>query len=68
MKRLSHSWAPRTFLKTSTPVSLEVQVLELQFKAHKTDDVVDNHIEDAEKDNVNFSSELGMILMNITRS
>ncbi|XP_072820226.1 polypeptide N-acetylgalactosaminyltransferase 11 [Vicugna pacos] len=37
------------------------QVLESQFKANKIDDVVDNHIEDPEKGNMKFSSELGMI-------
>ncbi|XP_023495800.1 polypeptide N-acetylgalactosaminyltransferase 11 isoform X3 [Equus caballus] len=38
------------------------RVLESQFKVNKIDDMRDNnHIEDSEKDNVKFSSELGMI-------
>ncbi|EPY88417.1 polypeptide N-acetylgalactosaminyltransferase 11 [Camelus ferus] len=36
------------------------QVLESQFKANKIDDVVDNHIEDPEKGNMKFSSELDL--------
>lgn len=35
------------------------RVLELQFKANKIDDVIDNHIEDPEKGKLKFSSELG---------
>ncbi|XP_028345366.1 polypeptide N-acetylgalactosaminyltransferase 11 isoform X3 [Physeter macrocephalus] len=37
------------------------QVLESQFKANKIDDVIENHIEDPERGNMKFSSELGMI-------
>ncbi|XP_074171195.1 polypeptide N-acetylgalactosaminyltransferase 11 isoform X2 [Rhinolophus sinicus] len=37
------------------------RILELQFKANKIDDVIDNHVEDTEKGNLKFSSELGMI-------
>ncbi|XP_059877136.1 polypeptide N-acetylgalactosaminyltransferase 11 isoform X2 [Delphinus delphis] len=37
------------------------QVLESQFKANKIDDLIENHIEDPERGNMKFSSELGMI-------
>ncbi|XP_057602572.1 polypeptide N-acetylgalactosaminyltransferase 11-like isoform X2 [Hippopotamus amphibius kiboko] len=37
------------------------QVLESQFKANKIVDVIDNHIEDPERGDMKFSSELGMI-------
>ncbi|XP_024594957.1 polypeptide N-acetylgalactosaminyltransferase 11 isoform X2 [Neophocaena asiaeorientalis asiaeorientalis] len=37
------------------------QVLESQFKANKIDDVIENQIEDLERGNMKFSSELGMI-------
>lgn len=33
--------------------------LESQFKANKIDDMIDNHVEDPERGNVKFSSELG---------
>ncbi|KAF6275988.1 polypeptide N-acetylgalactosaminyltransferase 11 [Rhinolophus ferrumequinum] len=37
------------------------RILESQFKANKIDDVIGDHIEDTEKGNLKFSSELGMI-------
>ncbi|XP_029777071.1 polypeptide N-acetylgalactosaminyltransferase 11 isoform X2 [Suricata suricatta] len=37
------------------------RVLESQFKVNRIDDMIDNQIEDPEKDNMKFSSELGMI-------
>ncbi|XP_042783072.1 polypeptide N-acetylgalactosaminyltransferase 11 isoform X1 [Panthera uncia] len=37
------------------------RVLESQFKVNRIDDMIDNHIEDPEKGNTKFSSELGMI-------
>ena len=36
-------------------------VLESKFKSNNIDDVIDNHVEDPEKDNAKFSPELGMI-------
>ncbi|XP_046951873.1 polypeptide N-acetylgalactosaminyltransferase 11 isoform X2 [Lynx rufus] len=37
------------------------RVLESQFKVNRIDDMIDNHVEDPEKGNTKFSSELGMI-------
>nr|XP_035924948.1 polypeptide N-acetylgalactosaminyltransferase 11 isoform X2 [Halichoerus grypus] len=37
------------------------RVLESQFKVNRIDDTIDNHVEDPEKGNMKFSSELGMI-------
>ncbi|XP_044775873.1 polypeptide N-acetylgalactosaminyltransferase 11 isoform X3 [Neomonachus schauinslandi] len=37
------------------------RVLESQFKVNRIDDILDNHVEDPEKGNMKFSSELGMI-------
>ncbi|XP_035555580.1 polypeptide N-acetylgalactosaminyltransferase 11 isoform X3 [Canis lupus familiaris] len=37
------------------------RVLESQFKVNRIDDKIDNHVEDPEKGNIKFSSELGMI-------
>ena len=34
-------------------------VLESKFKSNNIDDVIDNHVEDPEKDNAKFSPELG---------
>ncbi|XP_040858462.1 polypeptide N-acetylgalactosaminyltransferase 11 isoform X4 [Ochotona curzoniae] len=37
------------------------RALDTQFKVNKIDDVIDNDVEDPEKDHLKFSSELGMI-------
>lgn len=55
-----HGPFPKRFYLCFTRGS--IQVLELESKANKTDDVIDNHIEDPERGNIKFSSELGMSL------